>query len=181
MKKNKNNGFLGVTICMFGFLSLICAWFIFQNQNNSKDKKELQGQITKQKEENEQLKKDVESANKQLDDLNSLKDETCEYTQTFSYLGDYKYTSTVPNHKFIVVDRFQENSPIILEIDTKKFDIDFKLNRSYEITFVGSLNDDNLKKTTIKTIKETDKVGLGQVQETCGILKRFNNANTVTN
>lgn len=182
MKKNKNNGFLGVTICMFGFLSLLCAWLIFQNENLDKEKKNLQGQFDKQKLENEQLKESVENVNNKLDKLNSLKDETCEYTQTFSYLGDYKYTATVPKYKFIVVDRFQEFNPIILEIDIEKFDIDFKLGHNYEITFVGHITDSDLKTPTIKEIKETDKIGLGQVQESCGILKKFNNEqNTVSN
>ena len=132
-------------------------------------------QIDKYKNENEQLKKDLENSNNNFDKLNSLKNEKCEYTQTFLYLGDYKYSATVPTHKFIIVDKFQMSSPMILEIDTEKFNVDFKLNHNYEITFVGGISDNNLNKPTIKSIRETDKQGLGQVQESCDILKKFIN------
>lgn len=166
MGKSKNNGLAGVTICMFGLLSLVCAWFIFQNGNLSKEKKNLQEQVDKTVSENDELKKAIESSN---DKLNSLKNKTCEYTKTFLYLGDYKYTATVPTHKFIIVDQFQMFSPIILEIDTEQFDIEFKEKHNYEITFVGGISDSAFRRATIKEIKETDRIGLNQIQESCKI------------
>ena len=165
---NKKSSWIMVVIFMFGIVSIVCGCIFYQNQKLAKEKGNLENNLNKYIDENKNLKNDIENSNEKL---NSYKNKTCEYTQTFFYLGDYKYTANVPKHKFIIVDRSQEFSPQILEINMEEFDLNFKYNHNYEITFTESINKSSHDKPIIKEIKETDKVGLDQIQETCKFIE----------
>lgn len=165
---DKKSSWIMVVVFMFGIVSIVCGGIIYKSQKLAKEKGNLESNLNKYIDENKNLQNDIKTSNEKL---NSYKNKTCEYTRTFLYLGDYKYTADVPTHKFIIVDRFQEHSPQILEINTEEFDIDFKPRHNYEITFSESINNSSYDKPTIKEIKETDKVGLDQIQEGCNFIE----------
>lgn len=141
--------------------SILIGIIVSNNKSSKNEQKKLQSSIDNYKIRNEELNEKVSDLKNELKFFN---DYICEYTQTFRYIDEYDYQGTVPESKFIVVDRFQEHFPIILVINKEKFDINFEKNKNYEITFNGSINGN---KTAITKIEETEKVGLEQIQESC--------------
>lgn len=162
-----------IIIIVIGIVILLGSGFLYWNINSKYKNilninKDLENKLSIYINQNEELEEKVQNMQEKVD---YSKNRMCEYTQTFYYLGDYDYIGNVPTSRFIIVDSFQSFSPIILEIDTSKFDIDFKYNQNYEITFVTKIKDGISEKPSITNIVETDKKGLNQIQESCLIIE----------
>ena len=156
-----------IPILLILIIIVLGSLLFIEKKNYNTRKNDLEKELAVLQDKNESLEEEIKTTNEKLDNFQNW---TCEYTQTFFYVGNYEYTANVPTHKFIVVDKFQEFSPIILEINTSEFDINFEKGKKYEITFQDSSNNKiSYDKPVITSIVETDKLGFDQVQESCRI------------
>ena len=112
--------------------------------------------------ENNRLKEQIN--NKQED----VKEE-CTYTETYNFIEYYDFIGTVPTSKFVVVSKFQEFSPKIIEYNESKFNIEFEKGSNYEFTFTSEIRNGRIDYPRLINIVKTDKVGLDQIQESCVI------------
>lgn len=165
MKKSKK---IITIVCILLIISCLYLIIVFKYKNILNINNDLENKLSIYTDKNTKLEETVQNMQEELD---YSKNRKCEYTKTFYYLGDYDYVGHIPTTRFIIVDRFQTASPIILAIDTSKFDIEFKYKQNYEITFVTNIKDGISEMGTITKIVETDKQGLDQIQESCLIIE----------
>lgn len=134
------------------------------------------------------LKSEVDSYKKKVEDLtnkdkednkNTTEDivyKECTYTRTYEFKDYYNYNTTDKNNYYIVLDTYlSKTGPIIEKISTDIFPKNFKKDNSYEITYHTEIRYDTNKKiisenNEIISIKKTDKTGMDQEQGAC-ILK----------
>ena len=134
------------------------------------------------------LKSEVDSYKKKVEDLtnkdkednkNTTEDivyKECTYTRTYEFKDYYNYNTTDKNNYYVVLDTYlSKTGPIIEKISTDIFPKNFKKDNSYEITYHTEIRYDTNKKiisenNEIISIKKTDKTGMGQEQGAC-ILK----------
>lgn len=91
----------------------------------------------------------------------------CEYTQTFRYIEDYDFIGTVPNIRFIVVDKYQEYIPRILNFNVDDISVDLEKGKYYEIKFIETKKGSNNFIKNIESITPTDNEAFDQIQEIC--------------
>lgn len=134
------------------------------------------------------LKSEVDSYKKKVEDLtnkdkednkNTTEDivyKECTYTRTYEFKDYYNYNTTDKNNNYVVLDTYlSKTGPIIEKISTDIFPKNFKKDNSYEITYHTEIRYDTNKKiisenNEIISIKKTDKTGMDQEQGAC-ILK----------
>lgn len=119
---------------------------------------------------NENNNDDVENEDKNEDIIDISASKSCEYTRTYKFVDYYDYKGATLEDYFMVLDQFQSNLPIIVELNTKQFKKDFKKNQNYEITYRKKVDYSRGfldEKTEIIKIKSTDKEGMEQTQESC--------------
>lgn len=134
------------------------------------------------------LKSEVDSYKKKVEDLtnkdkednkNTTEDivyKECTYTRTYEFKDYYNYNTTDKNNYYVVLDTYlSKTGPIIEKISTDIFPKNFKKDNSYEITYHTEISYDTNKKIIsankeIISIKKTDKTGMDQEQGAC-ILK----------
>ena len=134
------------------------------------------------------LKSEVDSYKKKVEDLtnkdkednkNTTEDivyKECTYTRTYEFKDYYNYNTTDKNNYYVVLDTYlSKTGPIIEKISTDIFPKNFKKDNSYEITYHTEIRYDTNKKiisenNEIISIKKTDKTGMNQEQGAC-ILK----------
>ncbi len=134
------------------------------------------------------LKSEVDSYKKKVEDLtnkdkednkNTTEDivyKECTYTRTYEFKDYYNYNTTDKNNYYVVLDTYlSKTGPIIEKISTDIFPKNFKKDNSYEITYHTEIRYDTNKKiisenNEIISIKKTDKTGMDQEQGAC-ILK----------
>ena len=134
------------------------------------------------------LKSEVDSYKKKVEDLtnkdkednkNTTEDivyKECTYTRTYEFKDYYNYNTTDENSYYVVLDTYlSKTGPIIEKISTDIFPKNFKKDNSYEITYHTEIRYDTNKKiisenNEIISIKKTDKTGMDQEQGAC-ILK----------
>lgn len=158
----KKNIILVITLIVTAFG--IISYLNFRSENN-----ELEEKIISSETANENLRTEIKDLNEKLD-LITEKAQTyeCRYTETYRYVDKYAYNGAVPELKFIVVDKYQEFTPIIFSLDTNRFKINFEKNQTYEFTFLSSMIGEVEGTRNIIDIKKTDKMALEQTQESCG-------------
>lgn len=147
------------------FLIITFVFFLQKNSYESYNKK-LEDRIKVLESEILELGEKFDSINEEKD---SLLNYTCEYVETYRYIDDYTYMGAVLEEKFIIVDKFQEFVPRIIRINTSNIKINFEKGKNYEFTFRSGLNDSEAADIYLVKVVETDKVGLEQNQEYCGI------------
>lgn len=150
-----------IGILIIGILGA-CIFLGISKSKTIKDNKNLKEEITK-------LKNELKL--KQEGNTDGLISDTkeCTYTVTYRFVDYYDYEGSVPESKFIVVDKFQEFSPEIIEYNTNTFNINFEKGSNYEFTFKAGIRNGRLVKQTLINIVKTDKTGLDQIQESCVI------------
>lgn len=134
------------------------------------------------------LKSEVDSYKKKVEDLtnkdkednkNTTEDivyKECTYTRTYEFKDYYNYNTTDKNNYYVVLDTYlSKTGPIIEKVTTDIFPKNFKKDNSYEITYHTEIRYDTNKKIIsankeIISIKKTDKTGMDQEQGAC-ILK----------
>ena len=105
---------------------------------------------------------------KTLEEENSkLKSKDCRYTETYFFVDYYDYQGTVPTDKYIIVDKFQAQEPIIIKYNSSEFNIDFEKGKNYEFTFTSTIKNGVEGRKIIVDIKPTDKIAFDQIQESC--------------
>ena len=127
----------------------------------------LTEKLTKLSDEKEELLKKVEMCEPEI-----MEEGECTFTRTYRVVDIMKYQSTDNISKFVIIDQFQENNPFIVKLTKDQASKLFK-NKMYEFTFNGSKKYKNkeynelFENFELINIKETEKVGLDQLQETC--------------
>lgn len=104
----------------------------------------------------------------------------CQFTVTYRIVDLLEdYTTNGADYSYIVVDKYQDNNPIVHLVPTD-LKVNLEINKFYEFTYtvkgtgniddiydvinnINSSNDNNLNVTL--SIKGTTKTGLGQIQE----------------
>lgn len=126
----------------------------------------------KQSNEIKNLTKEIQTLEKEKIELKKLALEnnkpnsstvSCKFTKTFKVLYIFDNWEADLDYTFIVVDQFQGFSPFTLRIK-KEYIKNLKLNNYYEFSVNG---DDDFNSYKILGIKETNKVGFEQIQESC--------------
>jgi hypothetical protein len=118
---------------------------------------------------NVNLREDVSELKNKLSLLNKSNTSECTFIQTLRVIDILDYEGAIPEDKFILVDQYQSFNPFVLKANKED---DIKEGKYYEFTFKGlkekyNNNDDLISDFTILSIKETNKVGLDQIQEVC--------------
>lgn len=102
----------------------------------------------------------------------------CEFTVTYKIVNLLEnYIYEVPEYSYIVIDKFQQNNPITHYISTEQKN-NLEVNKYYEFTYhikgTGNITsiyevinniDSNKNLNVSLSIKETNKLGLEQIQE----------------
>lgn len=94
------------------------------------------------------------------------------FTRTYLVIDQLKSVDETGEYGYLIVNQFQRNNPTVVKV---KLDLlsNLKFNENYEFTFYGEY-DSNKNYDTIEgifnsfdilSIKETDKIGLDQLQE----------------
>ncbi len=127
----------------------------------------LTERLTKLSEEKEELLEKVEKCEPEI-----IEEGECAFTRTYHVVDIMKYQATDNISKFVILDQFQEYNPFIVKLTKDQASKLFK-NKMYEFTFNGSRKYKNkeynelFENFELTNIKETEKVGLDQLQETC--------------
>lgn len=92
-----------------------------------------------------------------------------EYIKTYNIIEKLDLSDETGKYNYYVIKEFQVDEPIVIKVDNK---YDLEQGKNYEIVFYGVKIDgktysqseiiDNFE---IKDIKQTDKTGLGQIQD----------------
>ncbi len=96
----------------------------------------------------------------------------CLFTKTYRIVDVTKYKGEDDTLKYIILDQFQVKDPFIVKL-TKDQVSSLTKDQNYEFTFSGdkryqkSENREIFQNYELIDIKETDKVGLDQLQEAC--------------
>lgn len=168
----KQNIFIVTLIVVLLMSILFCYNLLLHNQLKECNNKEpLNNEVT-----NDKNKKEI------LININDKIDYDCSFTVTYRVVDMLDgYIAEVPEYSYVVVDKFQVHGAIAHFIPTE-LKRQLEINKYYEFTYQvkgkGNINDiydvinnisidhyenDNL--SVVLSIRETDKVGLEQVQE----------------
>ncbi len=96
----------------------------------------------------------------------------CVFIRSYRVVDIMNYQTTDNTSKFVILDQFQEFQPFVVNL-TKDQAAALIKNNSYEFTFSGNRKhqkseyNELFKNYELTNIKETDKVGLDQLQEPC--------------
>ena len=164
----KNNLFLIAVIPIIILFILSCQNLLLKNKLENCNNKESTNTTT----------------NEQIIYQNSVNIYDCKFTVTYkivNLLEDYTYE--VPEYSYIVVDKFQQHTPITHYIPTN-IKQQLELNKYYEFTYhikgTGNIeniydiinhidNTNNNSYNVTLSIEETSKTGLEQIQQNiCG-------------
>lgn len=91
------------------------------------------------------------------------------FTRTYYVVKDLELTDHTGNFHYYVINQFQEDDPTVIKVENQFI---LEENKNYEFTFRGEIIEkedykikDIFDNLDIIQIKETDKTGLDQVQE----------------
>ncbi|MDD2180895.1 MAG: hypothetical protein PHW32_00835 [Bacilli bacterium] len=96
----------------------------------------------------------------------------CDFTRTYHIIDIMNYQTSDNASKFIILDQFQAVNPFIVNLPEDQVAKVTK-GKTYEFTFRGdkkyqkSEYNELFKKFELNNIKETDRVGLNQLQDPC--------------
>ena len=156
----KNILYIVFVLVLIGIFSVIV---IYDKNRFEGNKKQYEDNIQLLENQKQQLMDQL----KKMEEMTPSKSKECKYTQTFRYLDTYSYKGDVPFNNYIIVDRFQEFQPYLLEYDPNRIAINLEKNQFYEVTFQSLLSNGVENKKRVVALKKTDKLGLDQTQETC--------------
>ena len=143
---------------------LLCGILLFELTGCGKKKEEIKSDESN----NSAIVDELNSKIKTLEEENNkFKSKDCRYTETYFFVDYYDYQGTVPTDKYIIVDKFQAQEPIIIRYNSSKFNINFEKGKNYEFTFTSIISNGVEDKKTVVDIKPTEKLGLEQIQESC--------------
>lgn len=127
----------------------------------------LTERLTEITNENEELLEKLEQYEPEI-----LEDGECIFTRTYRVIEKMNYQTTDNISKFVILDQFQDHQPFIVNL-SKDQASKLTKNKNYEFMFTGnkkaqkSKYSELFKNFEITDIKETDRVGLDQLQEPC--------------
>ena len=129
----------------------------------------------------------IDSGNNNIDSNNKVLDYNCSFTKTFRFIQKVDYETYVDGTTYIVGDIYQSYEPLLLIVDNdtagkmernKYYEFTYTLKGKMRETEIDEMNKINaLVKTTYDKehgvgsnkayleVKETDKIGLSQTQE----------------
>ena len=162
MKSRDKVLFVVVSLLLVGVIILAVLFFNSKNSNKKKIDK-LQEQVSNMTTNNNELNDKI----KKLENNSGKKSGTCTYTKTYLFIDYLDYQGDGPTDKYIIVDIFQSRTPEIIKYNSSEFNIDFANNKYYEFTFKASLLDGQINKESLVDVKQTDRLGLDQIQENC--------------
>jgi len=165
--------YLGIILILIFLILILYSIFLNKELKKCNNKNICNNEIT----DNNTITNDIINNNTILE-----KEYNCSFTTTYRIVDLLdNYIAEVPEYSYIVVDKFQIHNAIAHYIPTKLKE-DLEINKNYEFTYhikgkgninniydvinnihLNHLNNDNLSVTL--TIKETDKLGLDQIQE----------------
>lgn len=159
-------------IVIIVFFMLLCNNLLLRNQLEECNNKEVINN----------LESDSNHVSDSLNDEIINKEYNCSFTVTYRVVNLLDgYIAEVPEYSYVVVDKFQEHGAIAHFIPTELKN-NLEINHSYEFTYHikgnGIIDDiydvinnislnhyDNGNLSVVLSIKETDKLGLEQIQE----------------
>ena len=165
-----------VLVCLFALLSLGLGIYCIE-LNAKVEKLESDNKIT----DNDIVNNDDTNNNENVEQINL----DCSFTRTYKIINLLEgYRAAGPDYSFVVIDQFQFFEPVVHGLPSKLKE-NLKVGEYYEFTYhikgkmdtskdldMDDINDmivlehpDNDNLTVTLKIKETDKTGLGQIQE----------------
>ena len=127
----------------------------------------------------------IDSGNNNIDSNNKVLDYNCSFTKTFRFIQKVDYETYVDGTTYIVGDIYQSYEPLLLIVDndtagkmernkyyeftyTLKGTTNNKINNIDDVlsyfSFNNAIRSDNRLKVLLE-VKETDKLGMEQIQE----------------
>ncbi|MFA5603629.1 MAG: hypothetical protein WDA12_02090 [Bacilli bacterium] len=118
---------------------------------------------------NENAKLTEELSNEELD---STVSGDCAFTRTYNVVDIMKYQTSDNDSKFIILDQFQSVEPFVVNLKNDQAAIltkgdNFEFSFSGEKKYHKSEYTNLFKNFKLDNIKQTDKIGLDQVQDSC--------------
>lgn len=128
---------------------------------------DLTEKLTRLSDENAELLEKVEKYEPEI-----IEEGECMFTRTYHIIDIMNYQTNDNASKFIILDQFQMVNPFIVNLPDDQVSKLTK-GKTYEFTFRGdkknhkSEYNELFKKFELNNIKETDRVGLNQLQDPC--------------
>ncbi len=161
-------GVIAIIICLI-LIIILCLVEIFFLNNKIVEISKKYDSINSKVQKNSFNNTSSQDNSGKEDEVTEPKMTEVEFIRTFIVLADLHSVDATGQYNFYAIDQFQNFDPFVVKID-KNYTL--KADKYYEFTFKGAKIDgkdysikDIFDNFTIVDIKETNKIGLDQIQD----------------